>query len=189
VREKADTWWHGVSPSSHQDRLDSALKALKALADAGLTAASVLANLHHRWIIPLMERRLRIFEMEETADPVALAQSRLPPDLLPQEYAATRARRAVNLKVIRNDDAALWSFSMLPEGPLVSRVPAPLRSVDSWSIVVIRSFTRPLQVMAVNAARSDPPTPRARVRVRAAQRRECERAARKKEKRIRRWER
>jgi hypothetical protein len=53
------------------------LKALKALADGGLTAASVLSNLHHRRIVPLMERRLRIFEMEETADPVALAQSRL----------------------------------------------------------------------------------------------------------------
>jgi hypothetical protein len=68
---------------------------------------------------------------------VALAQSRLLPNLLPREYAATRERRAVNLKVIRNDDAALWSFAMLPEGPLVSRVPAPLRSIDSWSIVVI----------------------------------------------------
>jgi hypothetical protein len=56
VREKADSWWHGLSPSSCQDRLDSALKALKALADAGLTAASVLANLHHRRIVPLMER-------------------------------------------------------------------------------------------------------------------------------------
>jgi hypothetical protein len=59
------------------------LKALKAQADARLTAASVLANLHHRRIIPLMERQLRIFEMEETADPVELAQSRLLPDLLP----------------------------------------------------------------------------------------------------------
>jgi hypothetical protein len=48
-----------------------------------LGAASVLANLHHRRIIPLMERRLRIFEMEDMADPVALAQSRLLPDLLP----------------------------------------------------------------------------------------------------------
>jgi hypothetical protein len=55
---------------------------------------------------------------------------------------------------------------MLPEGPLVSRVPAPLRSIDSRGIVVIWSFTRPLQVMAVNAARSDPPTPRARARAR-----------------------
>jgi hypothetical protein len=82
VKEKADSWWHDLSPSSRHVRLASALKALKALADAGLTAASVLANFHHRWIVPLMERRLRIFEMKEMADPVALAQSRLMPDLL-----------------------------------------------------------------------------------------------------------
>jgi hypothetical protein len=46
-------------------------------------------------------------------------------------------------------------------------------------------FTHPLQVMAVNAAQSDPPTPRARARARAEQRREQEWVARKKEKRIR----
>jgi hypothetical protein len=91
LKEKADSWWHGVSPSSRQDRLESALQALKDLVDAELGAASVLANLHHRRIIPLMERRLRIFEMEDTADPVALAESRLLPDLLPQEYGP-RAR-------------------------------------------------------------------------------------------------
>jgi hypothetical protein len=125
VREKADSWWHGVSPSSCQDRLDSALQALKSLADAGLGAASVLANLHHRRIIPLMERRLCIFEMHEEADPVALAQSRLLLDLLPREYATTRARRTVNLKAVRNDDAALWSFVMLPYIPLVSGFPPP----------------------------------------------------------------
>jgi hypothetical protein len=43
-------------------------------------------------------------------------------------------------------------------------------------------------MVAVNATRSDPPTPRARAHARAAQRREQERAARKKEKRIRRRE-
>jgi hypothetical protein len=47
LKEKANSWWHGVSPSSRQDRLESALLALKDLADAGLGAASVLANLHH----------------------------------------------------------------------------------------------------------------------------------------------
>jgi hypothetical protein len=52
LREKADSWWHGLSPSSHQDQLESALRALKSLADAGLGAASVLANLNHRRIIP-----------------------------------------------------------------------------------------------------------------------------------------
>jgi hypothetical protein len=115
-----------------------------------------------------MERRLRIFEMEETADSMALTQSQLMPDLFLREYAATRARHAVNLKAMRTDDAALWAVTMLPEGPLVSRVPALLRSFDSWSIVMIWSFTRPLQMMAVNAARSDPPTPRARERAHAA---------------------
>jgi hypothetical protein len=143
VREKADSWWHGMSPPSRQDRLESALKALKALANGGLTAASVLANLHHRRVVPLMERRLRIFEMEETADPVALAQSRLRHDLFPREYAATRARRAVNLKAMRTDDITLWAFTMLPEGQLVSRVPSLLRFFDPWGIVVIWSFTYP----------------------------------------------
>jgi hypothetical protein len=120
LKEKADSWWHGVSPSSRQDRLESALQALKDLVDAELGAASVLANLHHRRIIPLMERRLRIFEMEDTADPVALAESRLLPDLLPQEYAATSARHAINLKAVRHGDDDLWSFVMLPHGPRVS---------------------------------------------------------------------
>jgi hypothetical protein len=162
------------------------LQALKNLADAGLGAASVLTNLHHRRIIPLMERRLRIFEIHEEADGVALVQSRLLPDLLPQEYAATRARHAVNLKAVRNDDVALWSFVMLPYDPLVSGFPPPpLLSIDPRGVIVTRSFTRPLQVMAVDAIQSDPPTPRARARARAAQRREQERAVRKKEKRIR----
>jgi hypothetical protein len=66
-----------------------------------------------------MERRLRIFEMGDTTDPVALAQSRLLLDLLPQEYAATRARRAINLKAVRHGDDDLWSFVMLPHAPLV----------------------------------------------------------------------
>jgi hypothetical protein len=96
------------------------LLALKSLADARLGAASVLANLHHRRIVPLMERQLRIFEMDEAADPVVLAQSRLLPDPFPQEYAATRARRAINHKAIKHSHNDLWSFVMLPYGPLVS---------------------------------------------------------------------
>jgi hypothetical protein len=73
-----------------------------------------------------MERLLRIFDMHEDADPVALAQSRLMTDLLPREYAATRVQRAIDLKAGRNDDAALWAFTMLPVGPLVSGLPPPL---------------------------------------------------------------
>jgi hypothetical protein len=98
---------------------------------------------------PADRRRLHIFEMEETADPVALAQSRLQHDLFPWEYAATRARRAVNLNAMRVDDTALWAFTMLPEGPLVSRVPTPLRFLGSRSIVVIWGSPCFLQVMVV----------------------------------------
>jgi hypothetical protein len=118
--EKTDSWHHGVSPSSHQARLDSLLTALKALADGGLTAGCVLANIHYLWIVPLMERPLRIFEMHEDADPVALAESRLRQDLFLQEYSAMRARRAIDLRAARSDDEALWAFTMLPVGPLVS---------------------------------------------------------------------
>jgi hypothetical protein len=120
LKEKANSWHHGVSPPSHQAQLDSLLVALKHLADRGLTAGCVLANLHHRRIVPLMERRLRIFEMEESANPIALAESRLLPDLFPREYVATRARRAIDLRAGRSDDTALWAFAMLPVGQLMS---------------------------------------------------------------------
>jgi hypothetical protein len=120
LREKDNSWWHGLSPSSRQDWLGSALRALKSLTDTELDAVSVLANLHHRRIVPLMERRLRIFEMDEMADPVALAHSRLVHDRFPQEYAATRVRRAVNLKAVKTSNDDLLSFVMLPDSPLVS---------------------------------------------------------------------
>jgi hypothetical protein len=120
LKEKANSWWHGLSPSSLQDRLESALLALKSLADAGLGAASVLANLHHRRIVPLMERELRIYKMSETANPVSLAHSRFLFELFPREYAATRARRAVSLKAVKHSDDDLWSFIMLPDAPPVS---------------------------------------------------------------------
>jgi hypothetical protein len=94
---------------------------LKALADGGLTAGCVLANLHHQRIVPLMERPLRIFEMHEDADPIALAESRLLLGLFPREYAATQARRAIDLRAGRNDDAMLWAFTMLPVGESASR--------------------------------------------------------------------
>jgi hypothetical protein len=120
LREKAISWHHGVSPPSHQARLDSLVAALKHLANRRLTAGCVLANLHHRRIVPLMERRLRIFEMDEDVDPVALAESRLLRDLFPREYAATRARRAIDLRARRCDNVFLWAFAMLPVGQLVS---------------------------------------------------------------------
>jgi hypothetical protein len=122
VREKADSWWHGVSPSSRQDRLDSALNALKALADVGLTAASVPGTSTTGG--SFLSWRGGSASSRCTKRPTPWRwRNRGCCDLLPQEYAATRERCAVNLKVIRNDDVALWSFVVLPYSPLVSGFP------------------------------------------------------------------
>jgi hypothetical protein len=121
LREKPDSWSHGVSPVQHRRRLDSLLAALRNLARRGLTAATVLAFLHYRRVIPLMERPLRIFEMTETANPVALARSRMLQSPLLREYAATRARSAVDTRSLRSD-RSLWDLKMLPTGPLVSGI-------------------------------------------------------------------
>jgi hypothetical protein len=52
LREKPDSWSHRVSPVQHRRRLDSLLAALRNLAGRGLTAATVLAFLHHRRVVP-----------------------------------------------------------------------------------------------------------------------------------------
>jgi hypothetical protein len=131
--ERPASWYHGVSPHQHQARLDSLLAALRNLAGRGLNAEVVLAHLHHRRVVPLMERPLRIYEMTEIADPVALAKSRLLLGPFPREYAATRARRAIDPKSGRYNDKALWDLEMLPTGPLVSEVLDFVSSFASFS--------------------------------------------------------
>jgi hypothetical protein len=131
-----------VSLSSHQARLDSLLAALKNLADAGLGTASVLANLHHRRIIPLMERELRIYEMNEASNLTLLACSRFLHERFPQEYAATRARRAISLKAVRHGNDDLWSFVMLPDAPAVSRPPFPFCSLAVYRRGFDNRFSR-----------------------------------------------
>jgi hypothetical protein len=132
LKEKTDTWHHGVSPPSRHERLESLTSALKSLADAKLGAASVLANLHHRRIVPLMKRELHIFEMTEEADPTVLARSRPLHERLPQEYAA-RGRCAINLRSVSHGRDDLWSFIMLPDAPVVSRLP-----FSPWSLAAHR---------------------------------------------------
>jgi hypothetical protein len=68
-----------------------------------------------------MERPLCIYEMTETANPVALARSWMLPSPLLREYAATRARSAVDAQLLHGD-RTLWDLEMLPTAPLVSRI-------------------------------------------------------------------
>jgi hypothetical protein len=80
-----------------------------------------------------MERRLHIFEMTEDANPIALAESRLLAEPFPRDYAATRARRAIDLRAGRGDNASLWAFEMLPVGQLVSKfLDSHPRSASFW---------------------------------------------------------
>jgi hypothetical protein len=125
LRERPDAWRQGVSPVQHRRRLHSLLTALRNLARHGLTAVTVLAFLHHRRVVPVKERPLRIFEMTETADPVAMTRSRMLPDPLLREYAATRARSAVDTRLLRSD-RSLWDLEMLPTSQLVSRILGPV---------------------------------------------------------------
>jgi hypothetical protein len=111
-----------VSTPQHRRRLDSLLVALRNLAARGLTAVTVLAFLHHWRVVPLMERPLCVFEMTEAADPVTLARSRMLPSPLQREYALTRARSAVDTRLLRSDRSP-WELEMLPTGQLVSRIP------------------------------------------------------------------
>jgi hypothetical protein len=117
---KTDAWHHGVLPSSRQEQLESLTNALRSLANARLGVALVLANLLHQKIVPLMERELRIFEMNGAANPTSLVCSRLLQERLLPEYATTRARRTASLKLVPHGHDDLWSFVMLPDAPTVS---------------------------------------------------------------------
>jgi hypothetical protein len=59
--------------------------------------------------------------MTETADPIALAMSRMLQSPLLREYAATRARGAVDSRSVRSD-RSLWDLEMLPTCELVSGI-------------------------------------------------------------------
>jgi hypothetical protein len=121
-KEKPSSWGYGVSTAQHRRWHESVLVALRSLSEQGLTAASVLAFLHHRRVVPLMERPLCIFEMIEEADPVALARSRMLPTPLGRPYALTQARNTVDTRMLAHPDRTPWDIEMLPTGPLVSSI-------------------------------------------------------------------
>jgi hypothetical protein len=121
-KEKPSSWGYGVSSPQHRRRQESVLAALRSLTARGLTTASVLTFLHHRRVVPLMERPLCIFQMTEEADPVALARSRMLPTPLGRPYALTRARNAVDTRMLAHPDLTPWDIEMLPTGPRVSLI-------------------------------------------------------------------
>jgi hypothetical protein len=122
-KERPTSWGYGVSTAQHRARQESVLAALHRLATMGLNAMGVLAFLHHRRVVPLMERSLCIFEMTEATNPIDLARSWMLPTPLERPYALTRARSAVDTQTPPMPAGrTLWDLEMLPTGPLVSVV-------------------------------------------------------------------
>ena len=81
-----------MSPPKQQARLEVFPDALQHLVKKGLTAAAIIANFHRQRVIPLMERRLPIFELTPEAQTEG---SRTSNELLSHDAAARRARSAV----------------------------------------------------------------------------------------------
>ena len=90
---------------------------LQRLARKGLTAPAVIVNFHRQRVIPLMERRLAIFELtlEATGE-----GSRMSSVLLSLDTAALRAKSAV-LHFPKNPED-LWKIKMYPEEGYISLV-------------------------------------------------------------------
>ena len=93
------------------------IEALQYFAKKGLTVAAVIANFHRQRVIPLMERRLAIFEMTPEA---ATEGSRISSGLLPLDAAAQRAKSAV--AHFPSDSEDLWKIKMHPEEGYISLV-------------------------------------------------------------------
>ena len=100
-----------------QSRLEEFISALQYLAKKGLTAPAFIANFHRQRVIPLMERRLGIFELTPEA---AAEGSRMSSELLSLEAATQRAKSV--LAHFPSDPEDLWKIKMRPEKGYISLV-------------------------------------------------------------------
>jgi hypothetical protein len=123
VTAASGNWRYGA-PRERQKNLQPLLKALEELREGGLTAAGVVAAIHRRRVLPLMERRLPLWEMTPGVDLEGLQMSSVP---LP----ADDLHRRVSDTVGKLDAGALTQLSMCPDHGCVSLV-----SVRSFFLLV-----------------------------------------------------
>jgi hypothetical protein len=110
LRGKRNEWRYGVSPPKCQTKLRVFFEALKLLVNKGLTAAAVIANFHRQRVLPLMERKLAIYQLTPKATPEG---SRMSKRLLSHDAAALRAKSAA--AHFPSDVTQLWMIKMRPE--------------------------------------------------------------------------
>ena len=94
IMERPADWTYGVV-QAHQSRLDPLLDALKKLRQEGLTAALVLSAVHHRRVLPLMSRPLRMDEMGPGVSSRDLEACRMSNEAPADDEVAARVRAAI----------------------------------------------------------------------------------------------
>jgi hypothetical protein len=123
VTAAADNWRYGT-PRDRQKNLQPLLKALEELRKGGLTAAGVVAAIHRRRVLPLMERRLPLWEMTPGVDLEGLRMSSDP-------LSIDDLHRRVAVTLGKPDAGALSQLLMRPDHGCVSLV-----SVRSFFLLV-----------------------------------------------------
>jgi len=94
ISERSENWTSGVV-QVHQSRLDPLLDALKKLREEGLTAALILSVVHHRRVLPLMSRPLRMDEMGPDVSSWDLEACGMSDEAPADDEVAVRVRAAV----------------------------------------------------------------------------------------------
>jgi hypothetical protein len=107
--------WRWGATRENQEKLQPILHALQKLRDEGLSAAGVIATIHRRRVLPLVERRLRLSEMKPRVD---LDGSRMSSTPLSADDLLKRVAGTVE----RQDAGALSQPAMRPDRGYVSLV-------------------------------------------------------------------
>ena len=90
---------------------------MQCLAGKGLTAGTLIANFHRQRVLPLMERRLAIFELTPEA---TVEGSRMARRSFSRDIAAQRAKRTV--AAFPSNPADLWVIKMRHEAGYIQLV-------------------------------------------------------------------
>jgi hypothetical protein len=127
LMSREDNWSYGVV-KEEKLKLQPLLDALRRLRQRRLTAGMVAAAFHHRRVLPLMQRRLRIDEMTPG---ISLEGSQMSHETLPLDEVARHARWMVGS--FKQED--IDKVPMRPNQgfePLVSVVSLALCPFASW---------------------------------------------------------
>ena len=134
ISERPENWNYGVIKTL-QSQLRPILDAMKTLREKGLTAALVLSAVHHRRVLPLMSRPLRMDEMGPGVSSRDLETCQMSNEAPTDEEVAARVRA-----VVAGDfqPEHVNSFPMKPEEGYYDLVGSPYRC---YSVLDLSDFS------------------------------------------------